>query len=275
MKRSVSRVNQRVRRMAAPAVLLAALMVAGCNLPGKPAPEPEVPRPDAVMGFDKLYGENCAGCHGKDGQGGAATNLANPEYQGLVDDATLHEVIAKGEKGTLMPGFSTESGGELTEQQIDALIKEMRARWRKPNAFGGATPPPYKAMHAGDAGKGQQVYAEACASCHGSKEKPGKDGSIQDGSLLALINEQTVRTTIIAGRPDVGQPDWRNHVQGRALTDDEITNVTAWVMAQRPALPGEPYPAGMRAPLMEKPGEGQPLANQKREPGNKARGEHK
>jgi cytochrome c oxidase cbb3-type subunit 3/ubiquinol-cytochrome c reductase cytochrome c subunit len=220
-----------------------AFAAAGCNMPGRPEPGPEVPRPEAVMSLDKLYGENCAGCHGANGQGGAAISLSNPEYQALIDDATMRDVIANGEKGTLMPGFSVKAGGELSDAQIDELMKEMRARWSKPNAFGGDTPPPYKATHAGDAGQGQAVYATACARCHGpSAQKPGKDGSILDGSLLALINEQTVRSIVIAGRPDVGQPDWRNHIEGSPLTDGEITNVTAWLMSQRPARPGQPYP---------------------------------
>jgi cytochrome c oxidase cbb3-type subunit III len=220
-----------------------AVAMAGCNLPGRPEPGPEVRRPETEMSFDKLYGANCAGCHGANGQGGAAIALENPEYQALIDDAMLRDVIAKGEKGTLMPGFSVQAGGELADAQIDALTKEMRAHWRKANAFGGDVPPPYKATHAGDAGKGQQVYAAACASCHGeSAQKPGKDGSILEGSLLALINEQTVRSIVIAGRPDIGQPDWRNHIQGHPLSDDEITNVSAWLLAQRPARPGQPYP---------------------------------
>jgi cytochrome c oxidase cbb3-type subunit III len=249
--------NSIVACLAVPLVIA----VAGCNLPGRPGPEPEVPRPEAVMSFDKLYGENCAGCHGANGRDGAATDLANPEYQALVDDATLHDIIANGEKGTLMPSF--KAGGELTDAQIDALIREMRARWRKENPFGGSTPPPYKATRAGDATKGQQVYTAACASCHGeSAQKPGKDGSILDGSFLALLDEQTVRTTIIAGRPDIGQPDWRNHIQNHPLSDDEITNVTAWLISQRPTEPGQPYPN--RKPTSEKPGEGQPLANSKR-----------
>lgn len=249
--------------MKAPAALVVlaplALALAGCNLPGRPAPGAEVPRPEAVLSFDTLYGQNCAGCHGAKGSEGAAIDLANPEYQALIDDATLRDIIAHGEKGTLMPGFAVSDGGVLTDQQIDVILKGMRQRWSKANAFDGATPPPYKATHAGDATKGQAVYAQACASCHGANaQKPGKAGSILDGSFLALINEQTIRSIVIAGRPDIGEPDWRNHIAGRPLTDDEITDVSAWLMAQKPARPGQPYPSTQ--PTSQQPGESQPAA---------------
>lgn len=237
----------------------AALVVAGCNLPGRPAPGPEVPRPDAVLSFDRLYGQNCAGCHGADGSHGPATDLANPEYQALVDDATLRAIIAKGENGTLMPGFGAEAGGMLTSQQIETIVQGMRAHWGRANAFSGVTPPPYKAAASGDASKGQAVYNAACARCHGTDAKhAGPAGSILDGSFLALIDPQTIRTTVIAGRPDIGEPDWRNHIPNRAMTADEIDNVTAWLLAQRPAAPGQPYPNYQ--PNSHLPGEHQPLA---------------
>jgi cytochrome c oxidase cbb3-type subunit 3/ubiquinol-cytochrome c reductase cytochrome c subunit len=211
------------------------------------------------MSFDKLYGDNCAGCHGAQGENGSATDLANPEYEALVDDVTLRDVIAKGRKGSLMPGFSVERGGLLTDAQIDAIVKGMRERWSKGNVLAGLNAPPYKASHPGDTTKGQAVYAAACASCHGATaQQPGKAGSILDGSFLALINEQTVRTTIVAGRPDIGEPDWRNHIAGRAMTDEEITNVSAWLIAQRPTTPGQPYP-NIR-PAAASPAEKQPLA---------------
>jgi cytochrome c oxidase cbb3-type subunit 3/ubiquinol-cytochrome c reductase cytochrome c subunit len=223
---------------------LVLIALAGCDLPGKPKAGPEVPRPEDVLAFKTLYGANCAGCHGENGQNGAATALANPEYQSLIDDASLREVIAKGEKGTLMPAFAQENGGMLTDGQIDALIEGMRESWRKQDVFGGEAPPPYKASHAGDAAKGQAVYSIACARCHGtSAQQPGQAGSILDGSFLALINEQKLRTTMIAGRPDIGEPDWRGHIPGRSMTDDEITNLSAWLMAQRPVDPGQPYPS--------------------------------
>lgn len=238
---------------------LASLALAGCDLPGKPKPGPEVPRPEAVLSFERLYGDNCAGCHGENGQNGPAANLANPAYEALVDDASLREVIAKGEKGTLMPGFAVEGGGTLTDQQIDALIAGMRAHWRKGDPFAGQTPPPYRAAHLGDRTRGEAVYLGLCAECHGSSaRKPGKAGSILDGSFLALVNPQMIRTTIIAGRPDLGMPDWRGHSDAPPMTDDEITNVTAWLMAQKPLNPGQPYPNA--STTAEKPGEPQPSA---------------
>ncbi|MBW8869285.1 MAG: c-type cytochrome [Acidobacteriales bacterium] len=241
---------------------LALLAAAGCNLPGKPKAGPEVQRPEDVMAFDKLYGDNCAGCHGVDGKNGSATQLANPKYQAWIDDATLRDVIARGEKESLMPAFALESGGVLTDQQIDALLKGMRERWRQGDPFGGETPPQYRASHAGDPGKGKAVYAIACGRCHGmTREQPGKAGTILDGSFLALVNEQTIRTTIVPGRPDIGEPDWRGHIPGRAMTDDEITDVTAWLMSQKPVMPGQPYPN--RNPLSGKPGDEPPSAIKK------------
>ena len=214
----------------------------GCRMPGKPGNDAEVPRPEQVTNFDALYGSNCAGCHGANGQNGSAMNLANPTYQALVDDATLRDTISNGENGTLMPAFGAKRGGTLTEAQIDAIVAGMRARWNKDNVLAGQNAPAYKAAHEGDAAKGQQAYQTACAQCHEAQpQKPAQGGSILDGSFLALVSEQTIRTTVIAGRPDLGMPDWRGQVKGRALTEEEITDVTAWVMSQRPALPGQPY----------------------------------
>ena len=140
-------------------------------------------------------------------------------------------------------------------------MQGMRSRGSKPDAFGGERLR-RTSGRAGDAGKGQAVYAAACARCHGAtRSSPGQAGSILDGSFLALINEQTMRTTIIAGRPDIGQPDWRNHIPRPPLTDAEITDVSAWLMAQKPAHPGTALPADAEHSTHNRaPGEEQPLA---------------
>lgn len=209
----------------------------GCDLPGRPRGGPEVPRPDEVKGFDQLYAQNCAGCHGANGEQGAATDLANPEYEAWIDDASLRSAIAQGEPGSLMPAFALAHGGTLTEAQIDVLARGLRSRWGKAGAFGGASPPPYRASGPGVEGDGAAVYQSACARCHGATaQQPGTAGSILDPSFLALVNAQSLRTAIVAGRPDIGQPDWRNDIPGRALTDAEVTNVTAWLLRQSPTF---------------------------------------
>ena len=77
-----------------------------------------------------------------------------------------------------------------------------------------------------------------------AKSGAGKVGSIVDGSYLALVSDQGLRTTVIVGVPDLGAPDWRRNVPGRPLTDQEISDVVAWLVAQRPQFPGQPYSSG-------------------------------
>ncbi len=220
------------------------VVLSGCDsLPGRPGDDP-VPRPDEVLDFNALYRDNCSGCHGNGGKGGAAMSLADPVYQALVDDATLHRIITNGLPGTLMTPFGQSAGGMLTEQQVDALVHGMRTRWANPSALGGATPPPYTAPSPGDAARGADVYQGSCAMCHGPGGHGGAvAGSIADGSFLGLVTDQELRTMIIVGVPGTAMPDWRSHIPG-PLSSQEISDVVAWLGAQRPAFPGQPYASG-------------------------------
>jgi len=215
--------------------------VAGCSLPGEPRGPSLVGQPAKVESFDVLYPANCAGCHGDDGRGGATLGLANPIYLAIADDATLRRATAEGVRGTSMPGFGPNAGGLLTTRQIDVLVDGMRARWANPGALGGATPPPYVGPP-GDAQRGQTVYAESCARCHGADGSgDAKTRSIVDGSYLALVSAQSLRTLLIAGRPDIGQPDWRGDAPGRALSSSQIADVVAWLKSHLPEHPEQPY----------------------------------
>jgi cytochrome c oxidase cbb3-type subunit III len=223
-------------------MLLSCVVAIGCvSLPGRPKPGPEVPRPDSIVDFATLYAENCAGCHGAAGVNGPSYPLANPTYQAIVDEPTLRQVIANGAPGTLMPAFAATAGGSLTEQQIDALVHGMRAAWAKPSALAGATPPSYRAAKQADSAHGEQVYTTYCASCHGASKQAaeqagkGKAGSIVDPAFLTLVSDQVLRTVVIAGRPDIGQPDWRNDIPGHPMSDQEVTDVVGWLAGQRPA----------------------------------------
>jgi cytochrome c oxidase cbb3-type subunit 3 len=156
-------------------MLVSCMTVLGCGqLPGHPKPGPLVPRPDSVVDFATLYVQNCSGCHGAQGMNGPSYPLANPAYQALVDEQILHQVVANGEPGTLMPAFAISAGGSLTDQQVDALVNGMRAAWYKAGTLDGANPPPYKAAKPADAAHGQQVYTTYCARATVLPEHPAR-----------------------------------------------------------------------------------------------------
>jgi mono/diheme cytochrome c family protein len=223
--------------------ILSLLACAACSgLPGTHRPELAVVPPSEVVDFSALYGQNCAGCHGVAGKGGAAIALANPVLLAIADDTVIRRIASNGVPGTPMPAFAQSAGGMLTEKQIDALVTGIRS-WAKPNALGDQTPPPYRAAAPGDPERGADAYRTYCSSCHGASGRGGsKASSIVNGSYLALVSDQQLRTIVIAGRPELGAPDWRGDVEGRPMSAQDISDVVAWLSSQRSRFPGEPYP---------------------------------
>jgi mono/diheme cytochrome c family protein len=222
--------------------LVLALALAGCDiLPGKArARTIEETAATPAMAFDALYARQCAGCHGNGGRLGAARPLNDPVYLALVPAERLRLVIAEGVPGTAQPAFARSAGGGLTEEQIDALVQGLVRAWARPEETKSVQVPPYAAA-LGDPDRGKAVYAAACAGCHGADGRGGpKAGSVVDPSYLALVSDQYLRTTVIAGRADVGMPDWRGYIPGRPLAPAEISAVVGWLVAQRRPVPGRP-----------------------------------
>src|SRR5438094_2841466 len=225
------------------AAMIASLACTGCsNSPGRPGPDSEVIPPNQVMEFNLLCSQNCAGCHGADGKGGAAIALANPVFLAIADNAAIRRTVADGVRATAMPAFAQSAGGMLTDKQIDALVRGIRS-WAKPEALNNVTPPPYSSRAPGDAQRDADAYRTYCSSCHGADGRGGsKASSIVDGSYLALVSDQYLRTIVIAGRPELGAPDWRSDVKGRPMSAHEISDVVAWLSSHRIQFPGQPYP---------------------------------
>jgi cytochrome c oxidase cbb3-type subunit 3 len=224
---------------------LSLAMLAACNTPdGQPQANSEPLAPSQVVDFVTLYAQNCAGCHGAQGRGGAAIALDNPTYLAIVDEATVHTVVANGVRGTSMPAFAQSAGGMLTEPQIDAITSGIFSSWEHRQILDGDNPPSYAAKAAGNVDHGQLVFGTYCASCHGAKGGGAPKGSaITNDSFLALVSNQGLRTIVITGRPELGAPDWRGNLPGRPMTDQEITDVVAWLASRRAQNPGQPYSA--------------------------------
>src|SRR6266852_714336 len=145
----------------------AVLACAACNRsPGRPGPGSEVIPPDQIADFNILYGQNCAGCHGASGNGGATIALRDPVFLAIADDAAIRRAAANGVRGTAMPAFEQSAGGMLTDKQIDALVRGIRS-WAQPGLLRGASPPPNTAKTPGDLLRGAEVYQTFCSFCHG------------------------------------------------------------------------------------------------------------
>jgi cytochrome c oxidase cbb3-type subunit 3 len=229
-------------------ILVAVMMVAaaacsGCSSsPGRPKSDSEIIPPSQVVEFSLLYSQNCAGCHGASGKGGAAIALANPVFLAIAGDSVIRRTAANGVPGTSMPAFAQSAGGMLTEKQIDALVAGIRS-WAKSGILNNVIPPPYSSETPGDPQRGAEAYRTYCSSCHGVDGRGGnKASSIVDPAYLALVSDQELRTIVIAGRPELGAPDWRGDVEGRPMSAEEISDVVAWLSSHRSKFPGQPYP---------------------------------
>jgi len=232
---------------------LAALWGTACDrLPGQPDAADRYQRPTEVMDFATLYGENCSGCHGAEGRLGPSRPLADPLYLAYIGPARMRQIVAHGVPDTAMPAFAESFGSTLTDAQIAVLVREIFERWGNTARVKGVSLPPYEASAAptagsasedaaggasGDAAGGDRAFAAFCADCHGADGSGGtKGGSVVDPNFLAIVSDQMLRTSVVAGRPDLGMPDWREAGK-RPMTPQEITDVVAWMTAQRKTFP--------------------------------------
>lgn len=220
--------------MAGACLLGASLLLStGCEwMPGAPKKSAEWEPEEDDLNFTWLYTENCLACH-SDGETVAAARMLNdPFYLAWIPEETFRDVTLHGIENTLMPAFGPDSDTGLTDAQLEALIQGVYA-WaegkEKPTDL-----PPYSAP-LGDADAGFAAYTTYCASCHGPDGKgTDKGGNIVDEAYLALVSDQALRSAVVAGRIDLGMPNYRNLIEGKSMSPEEISDVVAWMVSHRP-----------------------------------------
>lgn len=230
-------------------LLVLAAAIAGCDLPGRPTEAERYVRPDRVLDGIVLFEQNCRGCHGEPGRRAPVRDLGDPVFLAVIGESELRRVVSEGVPGTPMPVFSAANGGPLTEAQIAALADGIFARWATPKAFDGVDLPPYSEQAArragaepGDPERGHAVWMDYCAECHGANAEGGGGAlDLNQGSFLALTSDQGFRSIVIAGRPELGMPSWREHEGKPPLALQQISDVAAWLISLRRPFPGRPY----------------------------------
>jgi putative heme-binding domain-containing protein len=109
--------------------------------------------PGDVEEGEQLFIENCAICHGPEGDAVPRVNLASGKFRHGSSDEELSQTIKNGIPGTAMPP------GNFHEHQLTALIAYLRSM----NASAAAG-----TVTLGDAARGQTIFegAGGCLKCH-------------------------------------------------------------------------------------------------------------
>jgi mono/diheme cytochrome c family protein len=205
---------------------------------GQPKVENRWIPPSEITDFTTLYTRNCLACHSYGSTASPSIALDSPLYLSIVPEATLRDIVTNGVKGHLMPGFAQSAGGDLTDAQVKSLLKGILSK--KP-----ANPPadlPAYSAPPGNAANGQALFAQSFA-----KDLP-LEKTYLNPDFLGTVSDQYVRTLVIVGLPELGYPDYRNFIPGRPLTNQEISDVTAWILSHRTNEFGQPLAASTPAP---------------------------
>lgn len=200
-------------------LLLMVTLLAGFGL------SPVLAAPDGA----KLYGRNCAACHGENGTGGIGVPLALPAFQAGVSDDYLRKTIRHGRPGRVMPAFS-----QLDQAEIEAIVRHVRT-WNK------GAPATYSARPVkGNPGHGKKLFAQYCASCHGANGEGGKGTGVtfsrprdlpimapalHNPGFLAAASDAMIKATLMHGRE--GTPMVSFLKQG--LKEKDIDDIVSYV----------------------------------------------
>jgi putative heme-binding domain-containing protein len=149
-----------VRAAAALAVLIFGLSISSswAQAPVTPNVGPPGPPPDG----ERLYMENCAECHGPEGDVVPGVNLGHGRFRRATTDPELVGIVLRGIPNTAMPPSN------FSEAQASAIVQYLRGKALR------------AAATAGNAANGRAIFhgKGTCTGCHrvnGSGSRLGPD----------------------------------------------------------------------------------------------------
>ncbi len=200
-------------------------------------------RQDFVTDAAVMYVENCAICHGADGEGiGSIPALDTDGLRGM-DVTTLTKTIARGRYETAMAGWHVDEGGIFNDYQVEELVTLIRyADWPQVGelaASRGMIPPSLPipevneellaqvtALGADGAvwAEGIQLFAENCTICHGVNGEGSTLGVPLNTPEVQAKDEAELLRTVTEGVPGTLMASWN-----QALEMDEIGALVSFI----------------------------------------------
>lgn len=201
----------------------------------------------------RLYAENCAVCHGPNGEGRVGVTLSK-DWPSIRPDLRVKTTIENGVAGSPMPAWSQQNGGPLTEQEIEALTLYILS-WEtggipalSPTPTFTPRPPitPVPEVE-GDPNRGAVLYAENCVVCHGPNGE-GRVGAELDKVWPSIRPDLRIKTVVGNGVSGSPMPAWSQE-NGGPLTEQNINDIVAFILSwQAQAAPTAAAPTPTPAP---------------------------
>ncbi len=202
-------------------VTIVALGIAWLTEPTRMAQASEDVTKASVQQGRQIYVANCIPCHGTRGEGGVGPALNDKVLLSKASDEVLAGFIAVGRPNSLMPAWSQQNGGPLTDEDIRYVVSFVRA-WQ-PTA-----PEVLTTTVTPDASRGLDLFNGTCFICHGENGHGGIAPAINNPDRLSQLDDDWYRQTINGGRPAKGMPTW-----GTVLSSDQIEDLIALIDAWR------------------------------------------
>ena len=200
-------------------------------------------RQEFVSDAAVMYVENCALCHGAEGEGiGAVPGLDNEALR-TADYDSLFKTIARGRYGTTMAAWHMDEGGIFNDYQVDELVALVRyVDWEKIGelaATQGLIPPtlPVPKIEEGFlesvAGlspdgeiwaEGMSLFANNCTVCHGINGEGSDLGVALNTVDVRSRAANEVARTISEGVPGTAMAGWSS-----VLSAEEIGALVAFL----------------------------------------------
>jgi mono/diheme cytochrome c family protein len=176
-----------------------------------------------------IYEEQCSSCHGGLGEGGIGPAINDRDLLKGTQDEVFFSIIRSGVPGTVMPAWSIDFGGPLTDEDVRDVVAFVRA-WES------TAPVIEAAVLEPDASQGALLFASTCAVCHGEFGE-GTDiaPAINDPDRLSSLDDDWYRGVIRNGRPARGMPTW-----GTVLSPMQVEDLVALIGSWREGVDVQP-----------------------------------
>jgi len=187
------------------------------------------------------FAESCTTCHGVNGEGSDLAPALNNGGVRATDAADLTRIIGEGVSGTMMPAW----GNRLDAATLSDLVVFLQ-NWDKINEAGIELIPPAP-IHVDINNPeemlalGEQLYANACAACHGENGEGGSGPALNSLQILSRNTDEALANTIIYGpkRPNSIMPAF-----GDRLTSVEVDALVQYLRSWEAAATWVENPRG-------------------------------